>query len=144
MLLLVLIFSGPLLYYLFWPSDENRIRKLFSEGARAIESGKVDEIMSKVSYNYSDEHGLSYLYLKEGATRLLRQAGAVRVDYKIISIVIKDDHAVVDLEVRLKPAGESQEGGYLAGSVPANVRFDLEKERTKWLVVKTKGLPVRF
>lgn len=143
--LLVLIFAGPLLFYLLWPSDESRIRKLFKEGAAAIQARKVDEVMAKVSFNYSDEHGLSYLFLKEGATRLFTQIDAVQVDYAVKSIAIKDEKATVDIEVRVI-AGHGQERGYIAGDAakPVTMKFHLEKERSKWLVVRTEGLPVGF
>lgn len=143
--LLVLIFAGPLLFYLLWPSDESRIRKLFKEGAAAIQARKVDEVMAKVSFNYSDEHGLSYLFLKEGATRLFTQIDAVQVDYAIKSIAIKDEKATVDIEVRVI-AGHGQERGYIAGDAakPVAMKFHLEKERSKWLVVRTEGLPVGY
>lgn len=143
--LLVLIFAGPLLFYLLWPSDENRIRKLFKEGAAAIQARKVDEVMAKVSYNYTDEHGLSYLYLKEGTTRLFTQMDAIQADYAIKSIAIKDEKATVAIEVRVI-AGHGQERGYIAGDAakPLPMKFHLEKERGKWLVARTEGLPVRY
>jgi len=143
--LLVLIFIAPLLYYLLWPSDEKRIRKLFKEGAAAIQAKQVDEVMAKVSFNYSDEHGLSYLYLKEGTMRLFTQVDAIQVDYAVKSIEIKDVKATVDIEVRVI-AGHGQEKGYIAGDAarPLPMKFYLEKERSKWLVMKTEGLPVWY
>jgi hypothetical protein len=143
--LLVLIFTGPLLFYLLWPSDESRIRKLFKEGAAAIQARKVDDVMAKVSFNYTDEHGLSYLYLKEGTTRLFTRMDAIEVDYAVKSIAIKDEKATVDIEVRVI-AGHGQERGYMAGdaSRPLPMKFYLEKERVKWLVVRTEGLPVWY
>lgn len=143
--LLVLIFAGPLLFYLLWPSDESRIRKLFKEGAAAIQARKVDEVMAKVSFNYTDEHGLSYLYLKDGTTRLFTQMDAIQVDYAVKSIAIKDEKATVDIEVRVI-AGHGQERGYIAGDAarPLPMKFHLEKERSKWLVVRTEGLPVGY
>jgi len=143
--LLVLIFSGPLLFYLLWPSDENRLRKLFREGARAVEEKKVDEILSRVSFNYTDEHGLTYLYLKEGAARYFVRTEGIKVDYAVRNIEIRDDKASVDLDVKVV-AGSGSDRGYVAGDAtkPLRIKFHLEKERTKWLVVRTEGLPVWF
>ncbi|MGC2063896.1 MAG: hypothetical protein WA610_13035 [Thermodesulfovibrionales bacterium] len=143
--LLVVIFAGPLFFYLLWPSDESRIRKLFREGAAAIQAKKVDEVMAKVSFNYTDEHGMSYLFLKEGTTRLFTQMDVIQVDYAVKSIAIKDDRATFDIEVRVI-AGHGQEKGYIAGDAarPLTMKFHLEKERSKWLVVKTEGLPVWY
>jgi hypothetical protein len=38
------------------------------------------------------------------------------------------------------------ETGYIFGDLPkpAHLKFTLEKERTKWLVAKTEGLPFNF
>ncbi|TAN39796.1 MAG: hypothetical protein EPN25_10100 [Nitrospirae bacterium] len=143
--LLVLLFSAPLIIYLLWPSDEKRIRKLFREGATAIEQKKTDEMMSKLSFNYTDEHGLSYLYLKEGSVRFFKQVGDIKVEYSIRGIDIKDTRALVHVEVRVI-AGQGQERGYIAGDAaqPVKMKFHLEKERTTWLVVRTEGLPVWF
>ncbi|MGC2062772.1 MAG: hypothetical protein WA610_07320 [Thermodesulfovibrionales bacterium] len=143
--LLVLIFIGPLFIYLLWPSDESRIRKLFREGAAAIQAKKVDEVMAKVSFNYTDEHGMSYLFLKEGATRFFAQMDAIQVDYAVMSIRIKDEKATVDIEVRVI-AGHGQDRGYIAGDAakPLHMKFFLEKERSSWLVSRTEGMPVMF
>ncbi len=140
---LVLIFSAPLLYYFLWPSDEKRIRRLFSEGAAAIEAKKVEDVMSKVSFNYTDEHGLSYLFLKQGATQLFQKLDAIGVKYVINSIDVKDEKASVAVGVRVI-AGRGQDRGYIAGDAanPLQMKFYLEKERSKWLVVRTEGLPV--
>ncbi|MGB9715893.1 MAG: hypothetical protein ACPL1G_05760 [Thermodesulfovibrionales bacterium] len=54
-----------IIIYIFLPSDEGRIKKLFKEGSEAIEKEDLDAVMSKVSFNYQDEYGMSYLYLKE-------------------------------------------------------------------------------
>lgn len=147
--LLLLIFIGPLLFYLLWPSDENRIRKLFKEGARAIHEEKIEEVMAKVSFNYTDEHGLSYLFLKEGTTRLFAQAENIRVDYSIKNMEIKPETAVVAVEVRVSAglSGEKGQGAvYVAGDAakPVSMKFHLEKERGKWLVARTEGLPAGF
>lgn len=149
MILLVLIVAGPLLFYLLWPSDESRIRKLFKEGAKAIEAEKIDEVMARVSFNYTDEHGLSYLFLKEGATRLFANADYIKVDYSIRGIDIKKEAATVSVEVRVTAgigSGHDQKGVYVAGDAarPVPMKFHLEKERNTWLVIRTEGLPVWY
>jgi hypothetical protein len=139
---LVFLFAAPVLIYLLWPSDESMIRKLFREGAKAAEEKKVDDIMSKVSFNYSDEHGLTYLYLKEGVGRIFRELDSINVEYEIKGIEVRDDNATAEVDLRVI-AGRGQDAGYVAGNAasPLHVKFFLEKERTKWLVVKTEGLP---
>ncbi|MBA4371546.1 MAG: hypothetical protein C0402_01650 [Thermodesulfovibrio sp.] len=145
--LLLLIFIGPLLFYLLWPSDESRIRKLFKKGAKAIQEEKPEEVMAAVSFNYTDEHGLSYLFLKEGTTRFFAQADNIKVDYVITGIDIKKETAAVAVEVKVAAGlpGEKGRGpAYIAGDAakPVQMKFHLEKERSTWLVIRTEGLPV--
>ncbi len=140
---IALLFISPLIVYFVWPTDESRIKKLFKEGAKAVEEEKVDDVMSKVSFNYTDEHGFSYLALKEVAQRMFGQFSHIRVEYRITRIDIKGEKAVAELDIRVI-ASRGQETGYVAGdaSAPEPIKFFLEKERLKWLVTKTEGIPV--
>lgn len=134
-----------LIIYLIWPSDESRIKKLFKEGAHAIEKEDLDSVMSRVSYNYRDEYGLTYLYLKELMKSVFKQTESIKIEYEDVRITISDDTAVTDIDV-LVLATVGNNTGYILGdlSEPAHLTFTLEKERTKWLVTKTEGLPFNF
>ncbi len=143
--LLMLLIIAPVLIYLLWPSDEARIKKLFREGAKAVEARKVEEVMSKVSYNFSDEHGLSYITLKQAVERALREMSGVQVEYDIRKISVKDDKATAEIDLRVI-ATYGKDTGYVVGDAakPAHLTFSLEKERTKWLVTRVEGLRVEF
>jgi hypothetical protein len=140
--LLIILFLLPVIIYLLWPSDENRIRKLFREGAVAIESEQLDELMSTVSFNYKDEHGLSYLYLKKLIERAFIQIDDIEIEYKITGLEINDSKATASVDVRVI-ASYGQERGYFIGHAaePVHMTFYLEKERTQWLVYETTGIP---
>ncbi|MBI5100651.1 MAG: hypothetical protein HZB33_02260 [Nitrospirae bacterium] len=140
---LIFLFAAPIVVYLIWPSDESRIRKLFREGAAAVHARKTEDVMAKVSFNFTDEHGLSYLYLKEGLARLFTRFPDLRVDYTIRNIEVRKDGAAVEVEVRVI-AGRGPEAGYIAGDAadPLKMKFHLEKDRTTWMVVRTEGLPL--
>jgi len=142
---LVILIISPVIVYLLWPSDESRIRKLFREGAKAVEQEMIDGVMAKVSFNYTDEYGLTYLFIKEGLTRLFQNMDNIKVEYEITSIEVKDKAAVAELDVRVL-ATHGSDTGYIAGdlSKPFHIKFSLEKERTTWLVSKTEGLPLTF
>jgi hypothetical protein len=144
-ILLVILIVAPVMVYLLWPSDESRIRKLFREGAKAVEQEKIDGVMAKVSFNYTDEYGLTYLFIKEGMTRLFQNMDNIKVEYEITGIEVKDKAAVAELDVRVL-ATHGTDTGYIAGdlSKPFHMKFSLEKERTTWLVTKTEGLPLNF
>jgi len=142
--LAVLILS-PLIIYFLWPSDESRIKKLFREGAHAIEQEKIDNVMSRVSFNYTDDQGLAYITIKEGMGRVFQQMSGIKIDYEIKNITIKDRTATADIDIRVI-AGYGQDTGYTVGdaSKPAHMKFFLEKERAEWLVNKTEGIPFVF
>jgi len=135
----------PLIIYLIWPSDESRIKKLFKEGSQAIEKEDLETVMSKVSFNYHDEYGFTYLYLKELMKTLFRQMDDIKIEYENIEINLNDNSATADMDVLIL-ATMGNNTGYILGdlSEPAHLTFTLEKERTKWLVMKTEGLPFNF
>ncbi len=142
---LILLFSAPVIIYLLFPSDKSRIRTLFREGAAAVEAKKLDDVMAKVSFNYTDEHGLTYLYLRKIFERVFGRLDDMKVDYDIKDIEVNGDSATADLDVRVT-ARRGQETGYVAGdaSSPLHVKFFLDKEHMKWLIARTEGLPQEF
>ncbi len=144
-ILLVLLILAPVIIYILWPSDESRIRKLFREGAQAIEQEKIDGVMAKVSFNYTDEHGLTYLYLKEGMARMFQRLDHITVEYEIVRIVITGETATAELDIRVI-ASSGTDTGYVAGDAarPLHMTFTLEKQRTTWLVTRAAGIPLGF
>ena len=143
--LLFILIVTPLIIYLLWPSDESRIKKLFKEGSQAIEKEDLETVMSKVSFNYRDEYGFTYLYLKELMKTLFKQMDDMKIEYENIVINVHDDTATADMDVLIL-ATMGNNTGYILGdlSEPAHLTFTLEKERTTWLVIKTEGLPFNF
>ncbi|MGD0887187.1 MAG: hypothetical protein ABSA46_20275 [Thermodesulfovibrionales bacterium] len=125
--------------YLLWPSNESRIRKLFNEGAKALERKDLDTVMSKVSYNYQDEYGMTYLYLKETLKREFANLSDITVECEDLKIQITDDTAIAELKLRIL-ATSGIETGYILGDIktPLFLRFTLEKTRAKWLITKTE------
>jgi hypothetical protein len=143
--LLFFFILTPIILYLLWPSDESRIKKLFNEGSRAIEKEDLDAVMSKVSFNYSDEYGLTYLYLKESMKSVFNQMSDIKIEYENLNIKVNDKIAKADMDVRII-ATIGNDTGYIFGDLPkpVHLKFTLEKERTKWLVTKTEGLPFKW
>ncbi|MEW6067276.1 MAG: hypothetical protein AB1610_03145 [Nitrospirota bacterium] len=101
--------------------------------------------MSKVSYNYRDEYGLTYLYIKELMKSVFQDMSDIKVEYENLGIKINKKIAEADMDVRIIATIES-ETYYIFGdlSKPVHLTFTLEKERTKWFVKKTEGLPFDF
>ncbi|MDP2753797.1 MAG: hypothetical protein Q8P40_05330 [Nitrospirota bacterium] len=143
--LLFFLILTPIIIYLLWPSDKSRIKKLFNEGYRSIEKEDLDTVMSKVSFNYSDEYGLTYLYLKESIKSVFKQMSDIKIEYENLNIKVNEKTATADMDVRII-ATIGNDTGYIFGDLPkpVHLKFTLEKERTKWLVTKTEGLPFKF
>lgn len=138
--LLLLAAAIGTLWFL-WPTDESRIRKLFKEGARAVESRDLDGVMAKVSFNYRDEHGMTYLSLKEVLKREFQRLSDISIEYEVLKIRVAENAATAELDMRVI-ATSGSDTGYLIGDVrtPLRLRFTLEKERAKWQLVRTEGL----
>lgn len=140
--LLILVIIIPVLIYLLWPSDESRIKKLFKEGSQTIEKEDLDGVMSKISFNYHDEYGMNYLYIKESMKSVFQQMNDIKIEYENLKIKIDKKTAAADMDVRIL-ATIGNDTGYIFGDLakPVHLTFTLEKERAKWLVTKTEGLP---
>lgn len=140
--ILFLLLLTPVILYLLWPSDESRIKKLFKEGSAAIEKEDLEAVMSKVSFNYQDEYSFNYLYIKETMKHVFQQMSDIKVEYENLKINITDKTATADMDVMVL-ATISGNTGYVLGDLakPAHLKFTLEKERSKWSVIKTEGLP---
>jgi len=145
LILLIILFTLSLIIYLSWPSDESRIKKLFKEGSKAIEKKDLDGVMSKVSYNYQDDYGLTYLYIKENMKRIFQQLNDIKIEYENLKITISKNIATAGIDVRVV-ATIGNNTGYILGDLdkPVYLKFTLEKVRAKWLVIKTEGLPFNF
>ena len=142
LILISIPFVLAVLIYLLWPSDESRIKKLFKEGSQTIEKEDLDGVMSKVSFNYHDEYGMNYLYIKESMKSVFQQMNDIKIEYENLKIKIDKKTAAADMDVRIL-ATIGNDTGYIFGDLakPVHLTFTLEKERAKWLVTKTEGLP---
>lgn len=140
--ILFLLLLTPVILYLLWPSDENRIKKLFKEGSAAIEKEDLNAVMSKVSFNYQDEYGFNYLYIKDMMKYVFKQMNDIKVEYENLKINVTDKTATADMDLMVL-ATISGNTGYILGDLakPAHLKFTLEKERSKWSVIKSEGLP---
>lgn len=119
-----------------------------------MESRDLDGVMSKVSFSYQDDYGVTYLSLKEILKREFGRLSDIQVEYGELKIqIIKKgtqrahlssdapDIAMVEMDIRVV-ATAGTETGYIVGDVktPVHMKFTLEKERMKWLIVKAEGI----
>lgn len=144
-LFLTMLILSPVIIYFLWPSDKSRIKKLFREGAKAVEAEKIDDVMAKVSFNYTDEYGMSYLLIKKTMEDVFNKMGNIGIEYEIRHLEINKKSASAELDIRAT-ASLGQDTGYIVGDAakPVSMKFHLLKERGKWLVNKTEGLPLNY
>ena len=138
---LLVVIALSLVAYVLWPTDEERIRRLFREGVGAAESEDLDALMSKVSFHYHDDYGLSYLTLKENLRKQFEVLSDIRVEYEVLRIQIEKKTATVEVGVRAI-ATMGSETGYILGDIktPLALMVDLEKERAKWLIARIEKI----
>lgn len=130
-----------MIIYLLLPSDESRIKKLIKEGAAAIEKEDIENVMSGVSFNYRDDYGFTYLLLKKMFEFQFKDLSDIQIEYENLKIEVKKDSASAEVDVRVIATFDNNTG-YIIGDIktPEHIKFTLEKERVKWLVIKTEGL----
>ncbi|PIP70081.1 MAG: hypothetical protein COW90_07290 [Nitrospirae bacterium CG22_combo_CG10-13_8_21_14_all_44_11] len=140
-ILLFLLIISPALIYFLWPSDESRIKKLIKEGAAAVEKKEVDNLMSKVSFNYQDDRGMTYILIKKILESQFKTMSGIKIEYENLKIEVKEKLATAEFDL-LVIATIGNQTGYIIGDLktPARIKLFLEKERVSWLVIKTEGL----
>jgi len=143
--LLFILILTPVILYLVWPSDEARIKKLLKQGIMAVEQEDVENVMSKVSFNYRDDYGLTYFSIKEYMKKFFQQMNEIHVEYENLRIEVQEKTAFAEMDVRVV-AQVGTDTGYVFGDYPnpKHLKFILQKERTKWHVIKTDGLPFEW
>lgn len=142
---LFILILAPVILYLVWPSDEARIKKMLKEGINSVEHEDLENVMSKVSFNYRDDYGLTYLYIKEYMKRIFQQMDEINIEYENLRILVHDKTASAEMDVRVV-ARVGTDTGYVFGDYPnpEHLTLTLQKERTKWYVIKTEGLPFEW
>ncbi|MDP3260284.1 MAG: hypothetical protein Q8M34_06840 [Thermodesulfovibrionales bacterium] len=140
-ILIFILILSPIIIYFVWPSDESRIKKLIKEGAAAVEKEEIDNVMSKVSFNYQDDRGMTYILIKKILTEQFKSLSGIKIEYENLKIEVKEKLANAEFDLRVI-ATIGNDTGYIIGDLknPAHVRLALEKERVSWLVTKTEGL----
>ncbi len=142
---LLLLIISPVVIYLLWPTEEGRIRKLIKNGAKAVEAKKVDDVMSKISYTYTDQYAINYLVIKEALQREFQRINTISVECDITRVEVKDKTASAGIDVRVIVTS-GKEAGYVVGDAakPAHLSLSLEKGPTGWLINSVEGIKLDF
>lgn len=136
-----LLLLCTIIIYVFYPTDENRIRKIINNSEKAIISEDVDKLMGFISYNYMDDYGNGYLKLKKTFLTVFKRLNDIDIERNIIKISVKDKLAEAELLIRVL-ASEGEERGYIIGNAvnAKTIKVFFEKSPYKWLITKVEGV----
>jgi hypothetical protein len=146
--LLFVLIIAPVIIYLLWPTEEARIKKLIRQAAHAVEEENIDDVMAKVSYNYQDEYGLSYLLIKKGLQQQFQRYSNMDVDYENLKVEVAEgnEEATASMDLRVVASAGQEMGYVLGGDGPARFVLRLKKggPLKKWQVVEASGFMQRI
>lgn len=134
--------------YLFYPTDENRIRKTIRESEQAFTSEDADKLMELVSYNYRDALGNNYLRLKKTLQTVFRRLDEIDIERSIKGISVEGKRAEAELDVRVIASSSSRAGrsdydrAYILGDAgeAARIKVLFEKPSYTWLIMSVEGV----
>jgi hypothetical protein len=134
--------------YLFYPTDENRIRKTIRESEQAFTSEDSDKLMELVSYNYRDAFGNNYLRLKKTLQTVFRRLDEIDIERSIKGISVEGKRAEAELDVRVIANSSSRAGrsdydrAYILGDAgeAARIKVLFEKPSYTWLIMSVEGV----
>ncbi len=127
--------------YIFYPTDEKRVRKIISNSEEAIISEDIDRLMELVSYNYIDDYGNSYLMLKKRMQSVFGRLDDIEIERSIIKISVKDSDAEAELSVRVS-VSEGEDRVYIIGDagMAQTIKVFFKKSPYKWLITEVEGM----
>jgi hypothetical protein len=124
------------------PTDEEQIRAIFEEGARAVEEKRPADAMAGVSERFQGE-GMAYRELKQFITYQALRGSWNAVVPVAEKVEVTGDRAEAVLEVVLARGGK---GTGVLGRLPENgdvwrVEASLAREKGGWKVVSARWSP---
>lgn len=144
----VFIFILAAFMYFFYPSDENRIRKVIRESRKAVVSEDHDGLMEHISYAYADDGGNNYLLLKNTVRKVFNRFDGIDIEMDIMKLSVTDDRAEAELAVRIAASAARDQGGhgpgreYIVGdpTEKATLMVHFEKSMGTWLISGVEGV----
>lgn len=123
------------------PTDEKRIRKVIHSTKKAITGEDLEMMMDHISFNYSDEHGGSYLRLKKRAEAAFKRYDSFDITVDIMNIRVEDEKSKAWLKVSVI-ASEGDDRGYFIGDAGGAEDFNvyLEKSPYEWKIIKMESV----
>ena len=140
LVIIVLLLAGIILFY-SGILDKWRVRGIIKGIEKAMEQEDAEKIMSGISLKYADDYGFDYPMAKRMLSDLFKDFEKFDVTIKNPVIQIKDDTAIVKLDVRVAVDWNGNPS-YIVGTnrSAAHIRAFLAKEFLSWKVVRVEGV----
>jgi hypothetical protein len=143
-----LLFLCAVSVYFYYPSDENRIRKVIRNCEKAAVTEDIDGLMDSFSYNYIDDYGNGYLKLKKRFEAAFKRLDNIEIEKNLRGITIDESEAQAELQIRVIASSSSGRGGkgqdkkYIIGypEDTETIRISFAKSAHKWLITGFEGL----
>jgi hypothetical protein len=124
------------------PTDEERIRAIFDQGARAVEEKRPGDAMAGVSERFQGE-GMGYRELKQFITFQALRGSWNAVLPAVAKVQVAGDQAEVEVDVVLVRGGKGAGVVALLPEEGDSLRIDaaLVREKDGWKVVSARWRP---
>ena len=130
--------------WLFWPTDEARIKKAIASCTAAIEQKDMEALLKHISFSYQDDRGLSYALIKKMVPERLSRMGRIEVRYSDVLVEVEGEEATAVMDLTIIEHREGSEPVALLGGRESKAVLNLKfrKERVgQWLVLSSKWPP---
>ena len=137
---IILFITAVITVIFIFPSDKKRIRKAIGAVEQAVVNEDVQALMDRVSFNYADDYGGSYLTMKKRAENLFNSYDDFDVTAEIAGIAIIEEKVTVDLKVSLI-ASSGSDRGYLIGDAGGHreIKVFFEKAKLNWMITRLEA-----
>jgi hypothetical protein len=84
---------------------------------------------------------MTYMLIKKILAEQFKSLSSIKIEYENLKIEVKEKLATAEFDMRVI-ATIGNQTGYIIGDLktPAHIKLFLEKERARWLVIKTEGI----
>lgn len=127
--------------FVYYPTDSRRIKGVIESCQEAIEDKDLDKLMEHISYNYSDDHGGSYLIIKGRMEYIFKSLNDIQIEKDLINLSVNGTYAEAEFMVRVM-ASRNDARGYIMGDPvnPERIKVYFEKTGYQWKVMRTEGI----
>jgi len=140
-LFILLIFIVAAVVFIFYPTDEKRIKRVIAGSEEALLQEDIDGLFEYISYNYRDDYGSSYLILKKRMQIVFKRLDDIEIEKNLLRITVQEKIAEAELNVKVI-ASEGASREYIIGDAVTwqGIKVYFEKSPYKWEIVKVSGL----